>query len=162
MTMHDDFDPFNPDPNSESYVPEPESPRRFKLRFWINAHNLRPKHSRRKSSRVRGPAGDTGRRRQPSLTIQTPWELGQTAGSSPDPVLEDLLALDAWADRLSRISEDDELYPYPRPPFALSTRTMSDPGHDLRTGSQDSLGNIPSSPTRRWLNKLGLRSPSEL
>jgi hypothetical protein len=39
LPMHQEFDPFNPDPNSESYLPEAESARPSKLRFWIHGRS---------------------------------------------------------------------------------------------------------------------------
>ncbi|KAK7041347.1 hypothetical protein R3P38DRAFT_2768681 [Favolaschia claudopus] len=117
--MLPDFDPFSSDPNSESYIPEPDVPYRFGLGHpTLKSHmfvtpsarrrDLRPaqRGMQRKSSRVCSPGGNTSQSSRSS-------PLNQTTGSSGN--LEGILMLDAWTDRLSRITEDDELYPYPNP-----------------------------------------------
>lgn len=38
--MLQEFDPFNPDPNSESYLPDAESPGRSKPRFRIHGYSM--------------------------------------------------------------------------------------------------------------------------
>ncbi|KAJ7265424.1 hypothetical protein B0H12DRAFT_1217015 [Mycena haematopus] len=147
--MHYEFDPFSPDPNSESYLPDAENPRRSKLRLWIPGHNKGLKKRYTKRDRVRRrQRRDSHAFHQADLAQY--FDLERTTESTEHG--ETPFILIGWDDHLPGISEDDEIRhwtgaPSSDPDHKLMDSPISDPGHE-RMDSQD-VHTISGSP-RKW------------
>ncbi|KAJ7849791.1 hypothetical protein B0H14DRAFT_3137833 [Mycena olivaceomarginata] len=129
--MLQEFDPFNPDPNSESYLPDAESPGRSKPRFRIHGYNLKPRRTKRNGLRVRTEdIHEAG--------VAQYLDVDQTTEST-DPG-EAPFVLVAWDAYLARIAEGDEN-------CHRTGETMSDPGHEPI--SSENSSQFSGSP-RKW------------
>ncbi|KAF7335286.1 hypothetical protein MSAN_02339300 [Mycena sanguinolenta] len=134
--MRYEFDPFSPDPNSESYLPDPENPSQSKLRLWIHGYNLKRRYSPKKNRARRRRRRDSFLQHQADLAQY--MDLGRTTESTEPGEMPFILV--GWEDHLPGISEDEEIRHW-------TGETMSDPGHDS-IDSEDA-SRFSGSP-RKW------------